>query len=215
MTFANYEYLFLLLLLIPYIVWYLLCHDKSSPAIRVSSTDAYRIAPKTFRTYLLHMPFLCRIVCFTAAILALARPQTSNNWTNKSIEGIDIMLCMDVSTSMLAEDLKPNRIEAAKKVAIEFINGRPNDNIGLTVFAGEAYTQCPMTVDHAVLLNLLSEKIKDSKFINLIGKFLKAGYMEDWVYHKTYSGTPQGGILSPILANIYQRWETEDKDEEI
>ena len=156
MTFANYEYLFLLLLLIPYIVWYLLCHDKSSPAIRVSSTDAYRIAPKTFRTYLLHMPFLCRIVCFTAAILALARPQTSNNWTNKSIEGIDIMLCMDVSTSMLAEDLKPNRIEAAKKVAIEFINGRPNDNIGLTVFAGEAYTQCPMTVDHAVLLNMLN-----------------------------------------------------------
>ena len=129
MTFANYEYLFLLLLLIPYIVWYLLCHDKSSPAIRVSSTDAYRIAPKTFRTYLLHMPFLCRIVCFTAAILALARPQTSNNWTNKSIEGIDIMLCMDVSTSMLAEDLKPNRIEAAKKVAIEFINGRPIDSI--------------------------------------------------------------------------------------
>lgn len=156
MTFANYEYLFLLLLLIPYIVWYLLCHDKSSPAIRTSSTDAYRFAPKTFRTYLLHMPFLCRIVCFTAAILALARPQTSNNWTNKSIEGIDIMLCMDVSTSMLAEDLKPNRIEAAKKVAIEFINGRPNDNIGLTVFAGEAYTQCPMTVDHAVLLNMLN-----------------------------------------------------------
>ena len=156
MTFANYEYLFLLLLLIPYIVWYLLCHDKSSPAIRTSSTDAYRFAPKTFRTYLLHMPFLCRVVCFTAAILALARPQTSNNWTNKSIEGIDIMLCMDVSTSMLAEDLKPNRIEAAKKVAIEFINGRPNDNIGLTVFAGEAYTQCPMTVDHAVLLNMLN-----------------------------------------------------------
>jgi len=156
MTFANYEYLFLLLLLIPYIVWYLLCHDKSSPAIRTSSTDAYRFAPKTFRTYMLHLPFLCRIVCFTAAILALARPQTSNNWTNKSIEGIDIMLCMDVSTSMLAEDLKPNRIEAAKKVAIEFINGRPNDNIGLTVFAGEAYTQCPMTVDHAVLLNMLN-----------------------------------------------------------
>jgi Ca-activated chloride channel family protein len=72
------------------------------------------------------------------------------------VEGIDIMLCMDVSTSMLAEDLKPNRIEAAKKVAIEFVSGRPDDNIGLTVFAGEAYTQCPMTVDHAALLNMLN-----------------------------------------------------------
>ena len=102
------------------------------------------------------MPFLCRLACFALAIVALARPQTTDNWSTKNIEGIDIMLCMDVSTSMLAEDLKPNRIEAAKQVAVEFINGRPNDNIGLTLFAGEAYTQCPMTVDHAVLLNLLN-----------------------------------------------------------
>ncbi len=156
MTFANIEYLFLLLLVIPYVVWYLMYHHRSTPALQVSSTDAFRRAPKSMRQYLLHVPFLCRIVCFVAAVLALARPQTTNNWSNKSIEGIDIMLCMDVSTSMLAEDLKPNRIEAAKQVAIEFINGRPDDNIGLTVFAGEAYTQCPMTCDHAVLLNLLN-----------------------------------------------------------
>ena len=156
MTFANSEYLFLLILLIPYIVWYLIYRQKSAPSIRVSSTEAMRRAPKSFRQYLLHLPFLCRLVCLTMAIVALARPQTSNDWSNKSVEGIDIMLCMDVSTSMLAEDLKPNRIEAAKDVAIKFINGRPDDNIGLTVFAGEAYTQCPMTVDHAVLLNLLN-----------------------------------------------------------
>lgn len=156
MTFANIEYLFLLVLLIPYVVWYLMCHQRSTPALQVSNTDAFRHAPKSFRQHLIHLPFLCRLVCFTAAVLALARPQTTNSWSNKNIEGIDIMLCMDVSTSMLAEDLKPNRIEAAKKVAVEFINGRPDDNIGLTVFAGEAYTQCPMTVDHAVLLNMMN-----------------------------------------------------------
>ena len=85
----------------------------------------------------------------------MARPQTHNSWDNKQVEGIDIMLAMDVSTSMLAEDLKPNRLEAAKNVASEFIADRPNDNIGLTIFAGEAFTQCPMTTDHASLINLL------------------------------------------------------------
>ena len=84
-----------------------------------------------------------------------ATATTSNSWKNKTVEGIDIMLAIDVSTSMLAEDLKPNRIEAAKAVASEFIIGRPNDNIGLSIFAGEAFTQCPMTTDHASLLNLL------------------------------------------------------------
>ena len=156
MTFANYEYLFLLLLLIPYIVWYWRCQRSSTPSLQVSSTESYLRAPKSWRIYLLHLPFLCRLVCIAAAVLALARPQTTNRWTSRDVEGIDIMLSMDVSTSMLAEDLKPNRIEAAKQVAIEFINGRPNDNIGLTLFAGEAFTQCPMTTDHAVLLNLLN-----------------------------------------------------------
>ncbi len=105
---------------------------------------------------MVHLPFLLTIVGYVAMVCALARPQTANSWSNTSIEGIDIMLCMDVSTSMLAEDLKPNRVRAARNVAIEFINGRENDNIGLTVFAGEAYTQCPMTMDHAALLNLMN-----------------------------------------------------------
>jgi len=87
--------------------------------------------------------------------VAIARPQTSNSWKETDVEGIDIMLCMDVSTSMLAEDLRPNRVKAAREVAIEFISGRPNDNIGLTLFAGESFTQCPLTVDHGVLINML------------------------------------------------------------
>ena len=156
MTFANPEYLILLFLLMPYVAWYLLCHLKQSPSISVSTAAPFIHAHKSLRQRLIHLPFLCRLACFALAIVALARPQTTDNWSTKNIEGIDIMLCMDVSTSMLAEDLKPNRIEAAKQVAVEFINGRPNDTIGLTLFAGEAYTQCPMTVDHAVLLNLLN-----------------------------------------------------------
>ena len=156
MTFESPLYLLLLLLAIPYLIWYWFRYKASTPSIRVSSTAAMFKAPKSLRQRLQHLPLLLRLACYTFAVIALARPQTSNSWSRKHTEGIDIMLCMDVSTSMLAEDLKPNRIEAAKNVALEFISGRPDDNIGLTLFAGEAYTQCPMTVDHAVLLNLLN-----------------------------------------------------------
>jgi Ca-activated chloride channel family protein len=102
-----------------------------------------------------NLPMLLRCLTYILVVLILARPQTHNAWNKKTVEGIDIMLAMDVSTSMLAEDLKPNRMEAAKDVATEFISGRSNDNIGLTIFAGEAFTQCPMTTDHASLISLL------------------------------------------------------------
>lgn len=123
--------------------------------MRVADTFAYRYAPKSWKVRLLPLLMLLRVSAFGLLVVALARPQTQNSWKNKSIEGIDIMLAIDVSTSMLAEDLKPNRLEAAKQVAAEFISGRPDDNIGLTIFAGEAFTQCPMTTDHSSLLNLL------------------------------------------------------------
>ena len=155
MEFANKEYLFLLLLIIPYLIWYVMFRKKSEPTLRMSDTFAFNYAPKSWRGKLMPLQLLLRIVTFTLIVIVLARPQTSNSWKNKSVEGIDIMLAIDVSTSMLAEDLKPNRIEAAKAVASEFIIGRPNDNIGLSIFAGEAFTQCPMTTDHASLLNLL------------------------------------------------------------
>ena len=155
MEFANKEYLFLLLLIIPYLIWYVMFRKKSEPTLRMSDTFAFNYAPKSWRVKLMPLQLLLRIVTFTLIVIVLARPQTSNSWKNKSVEGIDIMRAIDVSTSMLAEDLKPNRIEAAKAVASEFIIGRPNDNIGLSIFAGEAFTQCPMTTDHASLLNLL------------------------------------------------------------
>ena len=155
MEFANKEYLFLLLLIIPYLIWYVMFRKKSEPTLRMSDTFAFNYAPKSWRVRLMPLQLLMRIVTFTLIVIVMARPQTSNSWKNKSVEGIDIMLAIDVSTSMLAEDLKPNRIEAAKAVASEFIIGRPNDNIGLSIFAGEAFTQCPMTTDHASMLNLL------------------------------------------------------------
>lgn len=155
MEFVNKEYFFLLLLLIPYVMWYFLYRKKTEPTMRMSDTYAYQFAPKSWRIRLIHLPMLLRMLTMIMVSIALARPQTHTSWGSKTVEGIDIMLAMDVSTSMLAEDLKPNRIEAAKNVAGEFISGRPDDNIGLTIFAGEAFTQCPMTTDHQSLLNLL------------------------------------------------------------
>lgn len=156
MEFSNPLYFLLLILVVPYVAWYILNHKKATPSLKVSSTVIYSKVRPTWRVRLLHLPFVLSILGYIAMVTALARPQTANSWSNTSVEGIDIMLCMDVSTSMLAEDLKPNRVQAARNVAVDFINGRENDNIGLTVFAGEAYTQCPMTMDHAALLNLLN-----------------------------------------------------------
>ena len=149
MEFANKEYLFLLLLIIPYLIWYVMFRKKSEPTLRMSDTFAFNYAPKSWRVRLMPLQLLMRIVTFTLIVIVMARPQTSNSWKNKTVEGIDIMLAIDVSTSMLAEDLKPNRIEAAKAVASEFIIGRPNDNIGLSIFAGEAFT--PVSYTHLTL----------------------------------------------------------------
>src|SRR5574344_95939 len=155
MEFANKEYFFLLLLLIPYILWYLLYRKKNEPTLRMSDTNVFRYMPKSWKVVFMPVQFILRLITIIMIVIVLARPQTQNSWKNKSVEGIDIMLAMDVSTSMLAEDLKPNRLEAAKQVAAEFISGRPDDNIGLSIFAGEAFTQCPMTTDHRSLLSLL------------------------------------------------------------
>ena len=155
MEFASKEYFILLILLIPYILWYFLYRKKSEPTMQMSDTFPYRYAPKSWRMRIINLPMVLRCIAFTLVVIVMARPQTHNSWDNKQVDGIDIMMAMDVSTSMLAEDLKPYRLEAAKNVAAEFIADRPNDNIGLTIFAGEAFTQCPMTADHASLINLL------------------------------------------------------------
>lgn len=155
MEFANKEYFLLLLLLVPYLLWHFLYRRHHEPTLRMGDTHQYIKAPQSWRMRLINLPILLRCATWILLVVVLARPQTHNAWDHRTTEGIDIMLAMDVSTSMLAEDLKPNRIEAAKAVAAEFISGRPDDNIGLTIFAGEAFTQCPMTTDHASLLSML------------------------------------------------------------
>ena len=155
-TFAH-PYLLLLLLVITLMaVWYVLRYRKQKPALQFSNISLFRGVHKTFRQRAYPLLFILRMVAVGALVIALARPQSMLSRQEMKVEGIDIVLAMDVSGSMLAEDFKPNRLEAAKKVAAEFIDGRKNDRMGLVVFAGEAFTQVPLTIDHNVLLKQLS-----------------------------------------------------------
>lgn len=154
MTFANPEYLFLLLVLFPVIGWYFYELRKSDASVQMSSTATLNKQPRSIRVWLLHVPFVLRVAVIILLSVALSRPQLTNRWSSQSTEGIDIMMALDISGTMLAEDLHPNRLEAAKKVASDFVIARPDDQIGLVVFAGESFTQCPLTTDHAVLVNL-------------------------------------------------------------
>ncbi|MDR1602486.1 MAG: VWA domain-containing protein [Tannerella sp.] len=158
MIFANSAYLYLLLLLIPLTGWYVWKMHRNHASIQFSSSQAFD-APgtSTLKVWLRHLPFALRTLAIACLIVVLARPQSTNSWQSSTTEGIDIMLTLDISASMLAEDLKPNRLEAAKNVAASFINGRPTDNIGLVIFAGESFTQCPLTIDHAILLNFFND----------------------------------------------------------
>lgn len=157
LEFANIKLLWLLLVLIPFIAGYIWKENRIHPELRISNTALFSGAAKGGRVYLRHILFALRTLALAVLIVALARPQTSNTWEDMTTEGIDIVMAIDISGSMLAEDFKPNRLEAAKDVAIEFISGRPNDRIGLTVFSAKAFTQCPLTTDHAVLINFFKD----------------------------------------------------------
>ncbi|NLX80354.1 MAG: VWA domain-containing protein [Proteiniphilum sp.] len=157
MQFANPTYLFLLLIIVPLTAWYIIRMSKAQASFKLASTNAFEGMKKGFKVYLRHLPFVLRMAAIALLIIAIARPQAIDSWEESETQGIDIMLAMDISGSMLAQDLQPNRLEAVKKVASEFITDRKNDNIGLVIFAGETFTQCPMTTDHKVLLNLLNE----------------------------------------------------------
>ncbi len=152
--FANPEYLYLLVVILLIIAWYWYKNNRSKAEIQISSTSPFSNSPKTIRQYLYHILVVFRIIAIGLLIVALARPQSTSSCQDISIEGIDIVMAMDISSSMLAEDLKPNRLEAAKNVAEDFIEGRPNDRVGLVVFAGETFTQVPLTTDHTILKNM-------------------------------------------------------------
>ena len=208
MVFANPTYLYLLLLLIPLIGWYIYKLSKSQASLQVSSSEAFQQVSSSWKIHLRHLPFVLRVLVIALLILVLARPQSTNSWQNSTTEGIDIMLAMDISTSMLAQDLKPDRLEAAKDVAASFINGRHNDNIGLVVFAGESFTQCPLTIDHTVLLNLFKDihpgVIQDGTAIglglaNAINR-IKDSQAKSKVIILLTDGVNNAGEIAPVTA---------------
>ncbi len=155
--FADPEYLWLLLLIPVTIAWYWYKLRHYSVPMQMSSTAVFKKFIPGWKHYARYALFGMRMLAVGMLILALARPQTNLNRQDISVEGIDIVLAMDVSSSMLAEDLRPNRLEAAKDVAIDFINSRPDDRIGLVIFSGESFTQCPLTTNHALLINLYKD----------------------------------------------------------
>ncbi|MEJ5264258.1 MAG: VWA domain-containing protein [Bacteroidales bacterium] len=155
MVFDNPKAFLLLLVLLPVIFWYVKKWRSTTAAIQVSDIKRLTGVPTSSKIWLRHLAFALQMLALVLIIVALARPQSTNRWKNVTSEGIDIVITLDISGSMLAADFKPNRLEAAKDVGAEFIAGRPNDRIGLVVFAAESFTQCPLTTDHATLLNLM------------------------------------------------------------
>lgn len=178
--FINPEFKYLFLLLIPMVARYIYKQKDAFATMQFSSLKAFKNAPKTYKHYLRHALFLFRLIAIALIIIALCRPQEVSHWQEETTEGIDISLALDISGSMLAEDFKPNRLEASKDVAIKFISGRPLDRIGLIVFSGESFTQCPLTTDHAVLINLFKD--------------IKSGMIED--------GTAIGVGLATAIARL-------------
>jgi len=180
LKFANPEAFYLLLLIPVAIAWYWFRDPGTRAKLQVSDYSAFLEKPKSLKQYLQHLLFIFRVMAYALLLIALARPQSTLSRQSVSVEGIDIVLAMDISGSMLAEDFKPNRLEAAKEVAEDFIKGRPSDRIGLVVFSGESFTQCPLTTDHPVLINLFDE--------------IKSGMIED--------GTAIGDGLSTAVSRL-------------
>ncbi len=156
-VFANPEFFYLFIIIALMIAWYVIRGRKSTASLSVSGFEGFSDRSAGIRAALRHLLFAFRILALGLVIVALARPQSTNRWERVSTEGIDIVMAMDISGSMRAMDFKPNRLEAAKNVGIEFVTSRPDDRFGLVVFAGESFTQCPLTTDQAVVTNFMNE----------------------------------------------------------
>jgi Ca-activated chloride channel family protein len=207
-TFA-YPWMLLLLLIIPgMIFWYWKIGRAKEPSIAYSSLTVFQRIPLSWKEKFRHIPIALRSMAIAVLIVGLARPQSFSSGQNVTTEGIDIVIALDISGSMISEDFKPNRVEAAKSVAEEFINGRPNDRIGLVVFAREAFTQCPITIDHHVLTNLLQKvepgMVQDGTAIgnglaDAVGR-LKDGRAKSKVIILLTDGANNAGEIDPLTA---------------
>jgi len=178
--FASPFFLFGLIIIPILIVWYIFRCNNQQAYVRFSDTGFFDKLPRSWKAYLRHIVFVLEIAALSLFIIALARPQSSSKNQTVNIEGIDIVLAMDISSSMLAADLKPDRLEAAKLVASDFVKGRPGDRMGLVIFSGETFTQVPLTTDHGMMLNMLKD--------------MKCGMLED--------GTAIGDGLASAISRL-------------
>jgi Ca-activated chloride channel family protein len=207
--FAHPDYFYILLLIPVAVIWYFYRHNRVQGDLQIPEISPLAKIRKGPRVILRHVPFIFRVFVFSLLILVLARPQSTNKWEDETVEGIDIMLALDVSNSMLAADFSPNRIEASKDVAKDFVLGRTNDRIGLVLFGGESFTQCPLTTDHAVLLNLLQDvnvgMIEDESTAIGLGlanavKRLKDSNARSRVVILVTDGQNNSGSIDPLTA---------------
>lgn len=180
LIFAHPKFLYLLLLIPAMVAWYIFRQKDSKASLQISTLQSFAKSPVSIKVYLRHLLFALRVIVVALIIIVLARPQTTNTWKNVTTEGIDIILAIDVSGSMLARDFTPDRLEAAKEIGIKFISGRQTDRMGLVVFAGESFTLCPLTTDHASLINTFKD--------------IKMGILED--------GTAIGSGLATAISRL-------------
>lgn len=157
MNLAHPSYLWLFLLFIPLIAWYVWSQRKANPSMRMSSISSFKGLSTSWKVYVKHFSFVLKLAALSCLIIILCRPQTYDKWSMSDTEGTDIVMAIDISASMLSRDLQPDRLEAAKKVASDFVAKRESDNIGLVIFAGEGFTLLPMTTHQATLLNTIHE----------------------------------------------------------
>lgn len=157
MNLANPGFLWLFLLFVPLIAWWVWSRKKTNPSMRISSTSAFQALPTSWKVYAIHFSFVLKLAALAILIIILCRPQSYDKWSESETNGTDIVLSIDISASMLSRDLQPNRLEAAKEVAADFVAKRETDNIGIVIFSGEGFTLLPMTTHQAMLVNTINE----------------------------------------------------------
>ena len=212
-TFYNPDFLYALSLVLLLWIWYYFRQREQAAQLQISSLKG--ITQNSWKAKGRHLLFLFRSIALAILIIAFARPQSTLSWEDMTTEGIDIVISMDISGSMLAQDLKPDRLEASKNVAMNFISGRPNDRIGLVIFSGESFTQCPLTTDHQVLQNLFanvkSGMVEDGTAIGMglataVNRLKESEAMSKVIILLTDGVNNQGSVAPLTAAKIAQKF---------
>lgn len=207
-SFANPLLLYFLISIPLLATWFFFKKKTKVVSIKLSSLNLFENIKSNFKVKFRNTPFLLRLIAISLIIIAIARPQSKTSWQDIKTEGIDIIIAMDISASMLAKDFKPDRLEAAKDVAVNFIDKRPNDRVGLVIFSGESFTQCPLTSDHSILKNLFKEvktgMLQDGTAIGMglatAVNRLKNSKAKSKVIILLTDGVNNAGAVSPELA---------------